>query len=299
MTTAALIIQGPENYEAAEEVAGKLPLRRLILTFKLAGINRVIVAGDKIMYEAEKHATKLGAEFIYTRKKTNKRQFSSYSANAIDYLSGKCDRVLVVPANYPLFDIKTVERMLETDAEIAVPVYKGVSGYPLLISDVYFDDLLASDGNFTKLVSERPLTEIDIDDEGIIADVTTGIDAEAIAEKLTLRQKLRPVFKLGIAREKPVYGAGIHQIVRLTEETGALLKAQKLLGMAQSYKYKLVNTAELGLGFTIREHGGVNQRNGGSALTNECREFADKYDAFTNECEKLINEAFKRYFGDE
>jgi CTP:molybdopterin cytidylyltransferase MocA/molybdenum-dependent DNA-binding transcriptional regulator ModE len=299
MTTAALIIQGPENYEAAEEVAGKLPLRRLILTFKLAGINRVVVAGDKIMYEAEKHATKLGAVFVYSEKRTRRKIFDSYTKNAVNYLSGKCDRVLVAPANYPLFDIKTVERMLESDAKTAAPVYNGIPGYPLLISAEYLDELYDLDGDFAKLLEKHPPAMVPVDDEGVCADVTQDIDAAAIASKLTLRQKLRPVFKLGIAREKPIYGSGIHQIVRVTDEVGSLVKTRKMLSMSNSYEYRLINTAEAGLGIRILGYSGTGKRKGLSTLTDDAKEFADKYDAFSNECEKFINEAFERYFGDE
>ena len=84
METAALILQGRDDYTASEPVAGALPLLRIIRTFKYAGIKRVALAGEEyIMNEAFNHATRLGAEFIHATR--SKRKTASYQANAITY----------------------------------------------------------------------------------------------------------------------------------------------------------------------------------------------------------------------
>ncbi|MDR3149972.1 MAG: NTP transferase domain-containing protein [Oscillospiraceae bacterium] len=293
MITAALILQGPANFKADGLVAGMLPLQRLILTFKQAGIKRVVIAGDVIMREAELHATRLGAEFIYPTRL--KRRFVSHYVNAAEHLADKCGRVLAVPANFPLFDVNTVERLLETEAETAVPVYKGVWGCPVLIPAKYLREIAEAEGDIYRVLKEHPPVEIEVDDAGVTADVTQDIDADAIAETLTLRAQIRPSSKLTIGHERVFYGPGIQQMVRLVEETGSILKAQKLLGMAYSYAIRIVREAEAGLGFRLFDYETKGQKR--STLTEECKAFADKYDAFTADCEEYMEEAFRKYFG--
>ncbi|MDR2360915.1 MAG: NTP transferase domain-containing protein [Oscillospiraceae bacterium] len=293
MTTAALILQGPAHFKADEAVAGMLPLQRLILTFKQAGIKRVVVAGDAIMREAELHATRLGAEFIYPTRL--KRRFVSCYANAVEHLGNKCERVLLAPANFPLFDAATVRRLLETSGEAVVPVCAGTRGYPVLVPVRVLPELAEADGDIAQMIEALAPLEVEVSDAGVTADVTKGIEADAIAESLTLRTQFRPSFKLTLGRERSFYGPGIQQIVQLVMETGSVLKAQKLLGMAYSYAIRIIREAEAGLGFRLFDYEIKGRKR--STPTARCKEFYDKYEAFSEDCERYVEEAFRRYFG--
>lgn len=294
MTTAALILQSPADFKAETAVAGMLPLQRLILTLKQAGLKRVVIAGDAMMREAELHATRFGAEFIYPTRL--KRRFVSHYANVAEHIEGKYDRVLVAPANFPLFDIATAKRLLETGAEMAVPTYKGVQGYPALMPVKYLRELEAVEGDVAQLIARHTPVAVEVDDAGVIADVTKDIEIDKIAESLTLRGQIRSSSKLTLGRERAFYGPGIQQMVRLVEETGSILKAQKLMGMAYSYAIRIIREAEVGLGFKLFDYETKGKKR--STLTDECRDFADKYDSFAADCEQYIEEAFDRYFGD-
>ena len=293
METAALILQGRDDYAANEPVAGTLPLQRIIRTLKYAGIKRVALAcDDEGMYEATLRATRLEAEFIFPTK--HKRKKVSYQANAFEYLKGKCDRLLLVPAYYPLFDIPTVRRMAETDAKLAAPVYKGKRGYPMLLSAEFFCALIETDGDYEKLFEANEWVKVDVNDEGVVADVTAPIDAERIAAKHELRQNLRPGLKLTIRREASCYGPGIQELIRLVGETGSMQKAYSLMGMAPSYAARIIKETEAGLGFKIFEYKD-NMRHG-SNVTQEAKEFAAKYEAFHEASIKSVEELFKRFF---
>ena len=292
METAALILQGQDDYTASEPVAGTLPLRRIVRTFKYAGIKRVVLAGsDEIMDYAIKHVTRLETEFI--RPTNLKRKKSGYRQNAIAYMKGKCDRLLLAPAHYPLFDISTVRAMAGSNAELAAPVYNGERGYPVLLSSAFFDELIGTEGDIEKLFDGNAWEKLEVDDEGTTADVTAPVDAGRIAAGLALRQDVRPGFKLTLMREEPFYGPGIQELIRLVEETGSLAKAYALMGMASSYAVRIVKEAEAGLGFKLFDNkGGI--RNG-STVTQKAREFAEKYKAFHDDCASQIEQAYKRH----
>ena len=294
METAALIIQGRDDYTGEEPVAGVPPLWRLVKTFKLAGIRRVVLAcDDEAMEGALKHAKRLEAEFIHpSRKKRNK---ASYRVNAFRYLKGKCGRLLLAPAHYPLFDIGTVKLMAEADAGLAAPVYKGRRGYPMLLSPEFFDTLIENDGDVGRLLEENDWLAIEVDDEGAAADVTGPVDAGRIAAGLSLRRDAMPEFKLTISREAVCYGPGIHEIIRLVGESGSLMKAYSLMGIAGSAAVEIIREKEAGLGFRLFKTADVKNR--GSIVTAEAREYAEKYKAFHEDCAKIVEDSYRRHFG--
>ena len=294
METAALIIQGRDEYPASEPVAGAMPLLRLIRTFQYAGIKRIIVAGeDYIMNEAFNRATRLEAEFIHSTR--TKRRFTNYRVNALSYMKDKCDRLLLAPANYPLFDISTVIKMIETDAALAAPVYKGKRGYPVLLASELFAAVIGADGDYEKLLDKKDWEKVEVNDEGVTADVTGRIDADKIAGKLALHKVSRPGFKLTIRRESSYYGPGAQEMIRLVEETGALKTAFSLMGISASHARNIIKETETGLGFRIFASEKDYMRDG-SVVTEEAREFAAKYKAFHEDCENYIEESYKRHF---
>ena len=293
MVTAALILQIKDDFKALDPVAGIRPLQRIIRTFKYAGIGRVVVAGDKTgIHDAMIKATRLEAEFIHPTDRVWKK--SSHKINALEYLKGKCDRLFIVPAHYPLFDIPTVMDMELTNAAIAAPVYNGKRGFPILLSAEYLDELIRTDGDYEKLLKSNEWEGIEVDDEGVTADVTKRIAAKRIAGNLSLHKNPRPGLKLTIRREESFYGPGIQELVRLVDETGSLKKAYSLMGMAQSYAFNLVKESESGLGFRLFNT--TSGRNG-SMLTDEARDYAAKYKAFHEACAKSVDEHYLRFFG--
>ena len=294
METAALILQGRDDFTASEPVAGTMPLLRIIRTFQCAGIKRVVVAGeDYLMNEAYKQATRLEAEFIHSTRLKTKR--ASYRVNAMLYLKGKCDRLLLTPAFYPLFDISTVKRMVDTDTKLAAPVYNGKRGYPILLSSKFYDEMIDSDGDHDKLLNENEFEKIDVDDKGVVADVTGTTDIESIVGKLSLDNDIRPGLRLTLRRASSFYGPGVQELIRLVEESGSLKTAFSLMGMASSYARRTIRETEAGLGFKLFDSD-LDNKQEGSAVTKEAREFAAKYKAFHEDCEKYIKESFKRHF---
>ena len=274
METAALIIQGRDGYTASEPVAGTMPLLRLVRTFRYAGIRRVVVAGEEhLMADAFKQATRLEAEFIYSSR--TRRRVASYRVNAVEYLKDKCDRLLLTPAYYPLFDIPTAKKMAETDAALAAPVYKGKRGCPVLISSEFFAAMKKTDGDYEKLFAGNDWEKVEVSDEGVTADVTKLKNAEKIAGKLSLHNDVRPGFKLTLRREKSFYGPGIQELIRLIDETGSMKQTYILMGIAHSNARKIIKETEDGLGFKVFENDNSNY--GGTVVNENAWAYAGKY----------------------
>ena len=95
------------------------------------------------------------------------------------------------------------------------------------------------------------------------------------------------------------FGEGPCCLLHLIEETGSLRSAAQSMEMAYTKALHLLRRAEkvLGFAFTRRTIGG--RGGGGSVLTDEAKEFMQRYESYRDECVRADKERFARYFADE
>lgn len=106
-------------------------------------------------------------------------------------------------------------------------------------------------------------------------------------------------FKIHIRLKKDeiFFGHGIYDLLCLVEEYESLNIASKKMGMSYSKAWRIVKKAEKELSFNLIERtvGGV--KGGGSVLTQDGREFMQKYKDFTDEVNDYAVASFEKYFG--
>lgn len=111
--------------------------------------------------------------------------------------------------------------------------------------------------------------------------------------------KLHYVIKIILATDKSFFGSGVLTLLNLTEKSGSLNAAAKIMNLSYSKANRMIHTAEKSLGFKLldRKIGGAN--GGGSSLTPECVEFIDNYEKFCKDikgdAENLFNKYFSKY----
>ncbi|MFT3802176.1 MAG: nucleotidyltransferase family protein [Burkholderiaceae bacterium] len=96
------------------------------------------------------------------------------------------DGVLIALADMPAVRPDTYRRLLEqrlSDESIIAPRYRGSRGHPVLFGRAHFEALrtLAGDQGAGRLLRQHPVTLVDVDDAGILADVDTLADLEAVS----------------------------------------------------------------------------------------------------------------------
>jgi molybdenum cofactor cytidylyltransferase len=74
--------------------------------------------------------------------------------------------------------IQSLKTVLEQGAGIAAPIYRGKRGNPVGFSRQYLPQLLALEGDqgARGILKHYPVTEVDVDDGGILRDVDTPAD---------------------------------------------------------------------------------------------------------------------------
>lgn len=78
--------------------------------------------------------------------------------------------------------IHALLQALQAGADIAVLVYQGRRGHPVGFSRLYLTELLRLEGDqgARSLLSRFPVTEVVVDDPGILLDIDTTLDLDAL-----------------------------------------------------------------------------------------------------------------------
>ena len=302
--TAALIITAGRTaregtFEPEKAVGGIPAVQRAAMIFQCAGIERIVVVCGEDGGKTEKLAARMNLVFLHC---TGDAEMLDCVKTGLTYLRGKCGRVLISPVDVPLFSAATVRRLMETDSGVCVPVCRGRGGHPLLLRAEYFPAVLAyqGEGGLAGAVRAAGLKrqEIEVEDEGVLANVQRD---ESYAQLLVEQElsKIRPVVTLRLAREQVFYGPGVHQLLRLTEETGSLLDACRHMGISYSKGRKIVAVLEKYLGCPALESRQGGKTGGCSLVTGEAKRLMDRYDCFCEEVREQVNVAFEKYFGAE
>ena len=98
------------------------------------------------------------------------------------------DAVIVALADAPFFRVEDVEALVAAHAKgarIAVPVFAGRRGHPVLLDGEYRDRLEALTGDTGAkriLESEKGVVEVELDDDGFLVDIDEGDDYEAVRD---------------------------------------------------------------------------------------------------------------------
>jgi len=92
------------------------------------------------------------------------------------------------------------------------------------------------------------------------------------------------------------FGEGPYRLLKLVEETGSLRSAAISMEMAYTKALKMLKRAEEVLGFplTHRTTGGTS--GGGSHLTEQGKEWLEKYEEYRNACIAAEQKLFDEFF---
>ena len=302
MVAALIIATGKTMHKSGFhplQAVGSIPaLQRIILTFQQAGIQRIAVVchGDKD--PAEKAGSGMGAVFLHGRKEAD--MFENVKLG-LRYLQGKCGAAFVSHADVPLFSGKTLDALLKADGEVRVPAYQGKPGHPALLRAEHFPAILAyeGEGGLAGAIRAAGLTRrlVEVEDGGILANLQGGDLPGSLISQHTLMQ-LHPNIRIRLAKEKPFYGPGAHQLLQLTEETGSLSEACQRMGISYTKGRRMIATMEEQLGYPVVESKQGGPAGGGSAVTPEGKALMDSYKAYCGEATACLQRLFEKYFPD-
>lgn len=300
MTAALIIAAGKTGHErrfAPEKAVGAVSaIKRCVLTFQQAGIERVVVVCGDSEDRTEKLVSHMNVTFLSS---PNSGEMLDSVKVGLNFLRGKCTAVLITHTNVPLFSVETVQALLAAEGGICVPAYQGRTGHPICVAAELISQILSYNGPGGLAGAIRAAgverTVLTVEDEGVLAHIQDG----TACEQLLLNRKtpdLRPAFRFQLMRDQPFYGPGAHQLLQLTQETGSLLDACRHMGISYSKGRKIISNLEQHMGCTILECIRGGKTGGASTVTTEGQRLIHNYSAFCKEAEIYLTELFHKHF---
>ncbi len=108
---------------------------------------------------------------------------------------------------------------------------------------------------------------------------------------------MRGAYKIWLDHHGKAFGEGPYELLKRVEKTTSLNKAAQEMGMSYSRAWKLIQTIEKRLGFSLldKKIGGL--CGGGSQVTPKGKELMKRYEQFEKEARKAIEKAYQKHFG--
>jgi molybdate transport repressor ModE-like protein len=104
---------------------------------------------------------------------------------------------------------------------------------------------------------------------------------------------------LRLYRDDKVFGPGVAELLETVRETNSLRSAAMRMDMAYSKAWKVVKSAEKGLGYPLLNSATGGKQGGGATLTAQAEDLLRRYRAFEKESKQAVEAAYEHYFGKE
>ena len=302
MTAALIIAAGrtsqSSGFSAMKPVGNLSAVKRLILVFQRAGVERVVLVGGEDFEEMERHVAHMGVICLKNEGGPMVEMLDSVKIG-LAYLAGKCSRTLITPVDVPLFSMETVDRLVAAKAKIAIPSHKHRAGHPLLLSAKLFADVqkFEGEGGLAAAIkaSGQPVQYVEVADEGVLIDIHVEEDVDALLLNHNL-SRIHPEIKVYLSREKTFFGPGPYLLLSLIDETESLRVACAQMGISYSKGWKMVENMEKQMGQRLVERSRGGSEKGRSDLSAEGKALMRQYQDFYYECNRQMKRLFKKYF---
>ena len=304
MKTAALIVTTGlprvSGVAALTSVAGTISAgQRMISAFQCAGVTLTgLVVGPEDK-KAERQFAQSGVIFLHCSEK--KTTYFQGILQGLSFMQDKFDRVFLVPGDMSLFLPSTLEKLLRSHADIAIPENKYVSGYPILLNQQAIAAILAEK---TLRSAQRAIRKSNLRIDTVrVQDAGILIRSEDMTNRAELlymhnNQLARPVIEATLCNGAPLYDPRLSMLLHLVEDTRSVRDACSLMQISYSAAWNMLNHVEDELGFPLvtRIRGG--STGSGSVLTEKGKALMDTYDRFTQQLNQTAQELYNSYFSE-
>ena len=265
---------GFRAYDKLENTDRNAMLKRMIYTFRRAGVEDVAVVTGYRAKETEKSLAKLGAVFLRCGDYENV-QMLDLAVKGFRYLKN-CGKIFFCPADVPLFTENTLKMMLLQDVPVVIPVCGGRKGHPVLIDADLTDGIAEYQG-------ERGLKG------AIDARSEDNFERLAATEK---QADIHPKIKVQLMRNEAFFGPGMMVLLKQIDVLGNVREACEKAGMSYSKGWSLIRTAEQELGRPVVERSPGGKSGGIAKVSPAGHILMERYERLEEFAEKKFEEIF-------
>ena len=166
------------------KIDGKTFLSKIVTEYCSAGIENIcLVINEKFVSGRWKKLFEQAKLRVGVIEKTEPHygRFHSLKLGIKNLLA--CDFVFVQNGDNPLINKDTIERMMQNKNPLGYTqvAFNGKSGHPVMISkniSLRINEIKVTNYNLRNILKEFPKTEVEVNDEGILANINTKEDFE-------------------------------------------------------------------------------------------------------------------------
>ena len=272
---------GFRAYDKLENTDAGAMLRRMIYTFRRAGVEDVAVVTGYRAKETEKSLAKLGAVFLRCGDYENV-QMLDLAVKGFRYLKN-CERIFFCPADVPLFTENTLAMMLAQDAPVVIPVcgiaeYKGERGLKGALD-----------------ASGAEIFLLPVEDDGVILRARSEDHFEELAAT-ELQADIHPKVKLQLMRNEPFFGPGMMVLLKQIDVLGNVRDACEKAGMSYSKGWSLIRTAEKELGCPVVERSPGGKSGGMARVSSAGHRLMERYERLERKITEFAEKKYREIF---
>ena len=120
-------------------------IKRIVLSFQQAGIFPIVIVTGTDEFEVKNHLASFDVIFLHNDNFEAPPLFDSVKIG-LKYLQDKCERIVFVPVNVPMFSPSTLKTLMDTQGDMVTPCHNGIGGHPVIISSSIIPELLEYKG---------------------------------------------------------------------------------------------------------------------------------------------------------
>ena len=275
-------------------------IRRIVITYQQAGIFPIVIITGAEEDEVKRQLASYGVIFVQNTEEGEPELLTSVKLG-LEYLDGKCDRVMFTPVNVPMFTPTTLLTMMERDEGIVIASYRRRGGHPVLISQKAIPAILRYRGGdgLRGAIAESGAQRawVDVDDRGVLLSVHNVEELEAQLEEHNAAI-LHPVLHMRMERESPFLNERLKLLLFLLSNNYSIRKGCACTGLAYSKAWEMINQLEHNLGYLVVERQRGGKGGGGTSLTPEGERFLLAYQEFEETIHQIAQKEFRKRFID-
>lgn len=279
---------------------GAIPvIKRIVISFQQAGIFPIVVVTGAQEEEVKYQLSGYGVIFIHNENCEQPELFDSVKIG-LQYLYGKCDRIVFTPVNVPMFTPETLTRLLASEGKIVTPSFQRRSGHPIVLSETVIPEIIAYSGSgglraAISFMADRRIF-IPVNDQGILISVRDSRQLEAHLSEHN-QALLHPTVQLSLQKETIFFNTRIKLLLYLIYDTHSVRSACDRMALSYGKAWNMLNKLETEIGYPMveRKHGG--RRGGNTTLTVQGMKFLKNWQQLEDNIFRFAQNEFSALFG--
>lgn len=172
------------EYKPLIDIEGRSMIGRVVDMMREAGAETIVIVTGYRHQDLEAHLKEEQVEFVFNPDYASTQQLESLKLG-LWALEGRCEQIMISPADVPLVSPKTVQTLMQFEGDFIRPLFHGEPGHPVFLKAdwiPYIKDYNGQGGlkGAVESNARMQLVSLEVTDKGVILDNDTQEDLKRL-----------------------------------------------------------------------------------------------------------------------